>query len=93
MDLIYKLPWPGDGIGTLRSSCKATACPHSYHKQQCFTLSLFIAQRQAKKFCITIFSSFDLTRPGIESESAVFLTNRALISFVDMKFKKEKKSY
>ena len=42
--------WPGDSKGTFRSSSQAASCPPVYHAHDGgFTLSLFIAEREAGK--------------------------------------------
>ena len=66
--LFTKLPWPGNGEETYRSSSQAATCPSVYHtRRRLHTLPL-IAERQAGKLWIPIFTVVGLNRPGIERE-------------------------
>ena len=88
--LFTKLPWPGDGEGTFRSSSQAATCPPVYHTRRRLHTVPLIAERQAGKLGIPIFMVFGLTRPGIEHEStasvAYALSTRPLIGYTSCKF-------
>ena len=69
--LFTKLSCSGDNKGTFRSSSQAATCPLIYHK--CWSLHTvpLIAEHQAGKLGISIFTVFGLTQLGVEPVSIV----------------------
>ena len=82
--LFTKLRWPGDSEGTFRSSSQAATCPPVYHTRRRLHTVLLIAERQAGKLRIPLFTVLGLTRTRIELELtasvAHALSTRPLIS-------------
>ena len=59
--VLTKLPWPGDSEWTFQSSSQAATCPPATTRGGGFTLSLFVAGREAGKLRMPFFIVFGLT--------------------------------
>ena len=78
--LFTKLPWLGDSEETFWFRVKLPLVHLSTTHYGVFTLSSFVAERQARKQRIPIFIVFGLARPEIEPKSNVSVTDaRSLI--------------